>query len=48
MAAINRNVRCYPRKQTFDAGKAKMLAIGSLKRPPEIPEVPTTAETVPG
>jgi tripartite-type tricarboxylate transporter receptor subunit TctC len=32
----------------FRAGKAKMLAIGSLKRLPEIPEVPTTAETVPG
>ena len=32
----------------YRAGKAKMLAVGSLKRRPEIPEVPTTAETVPG
>jgi tripartite-type tricarboxylate transporter receptor subunit TctC len=32
----------------YRAGKAKMLAIGSLKRLPDIPEVPTTAETVPG
>jgi tripartite-type tricarboxylate transporter receptor subunit TctC len=32
----------------YRAGKAKMLAVGSLKRLPEIPEVPTTAETVPG
>jgi tripartite-type tricarboxylate transporter receptor subunit TctC len=32
----------------YRAGKAKMLAIGSLKRLPQIPEVPTTAETVPG
>ncbi len=32
----------------YRAGKAKMLAVGSLKRRPEMPEVPTTAETVPG
>jgi tripartite-type tricarboxylate transporter receptor subunit TctC len=32
----------------YRAGKAKMLAVGSLKRLPQIPEVPTTAETVPG
>ena len=32
----------------YRAGKAKMLAVGSLKRLPDIPEVPTTAETVPG
>ena len=32
----------------YRAGKAKLLAVGSLKRLPEIPEVPTTAETVPG
>jgi putative tricarboxylic transport membrane protein len=32
----------------YRAGKAKMLAVGSLTRRPEIPEVPTTAETVPG
>jgi tripartite-type tricarboxylate transporter receptor subunit TctC len=29
-------------------GRAKILATGGLKRVPEIPEVPTTAETVPG
>jgi tripartite-type tricarboxylate transporter receptor subunit TctC len=32
----------------YHGGRAKMLAVGSLKRLPEIPEVPTTAETVPG
>jgi len=32
----------------YRAGKAKMLAVGSRDRRPEIPEVPTTAETVPG
>lgn len=32
----------------YRAGKAKMLAVGSLKRLPQIPEVPTTAETLPG
>ena len=32
----------------YRAGKAKMLAVGSRARRPEIPEVPTTAETVPG
>ena len=32
----------------YRAGKAKLLAIGSLKRRPELPEVPATAETVPG
>jgi tripartite-type tricarboxylate transporter receptor subunit TctC len=32
----------------YRAGKAKMLAIGSKERRPELPEVPTTAETVPG
>jgi tripartite-type tricarboxylate transporter receptor subunit TctC len=32
----------------YRAGKAKMLAVGSTKRLPQIPEVPTTAETVPG
>jgi len=32
----------------YRAGKAKMLAVGSLKRLPQIPDVPTTAETVPG
>src|ERR1051325_6046847 len=32
----------------YRAGKAKMLAVGSLKRLKEIPEVPTTAETLPG
>ncbi len=32
----------------YRAGKARLLAVGSLKRRPEIPEVPTTAETVPG
>src|SRR4029078_3061419 len=32
----------------YRAGKAKMLAVGSLKRRPEIPEVPTTAEPLPG
>ena len=32
----------------YRAGQAKMLAVGSLQRRPEIPEVPTTAETVPG
>jgi len=30
------------------AGLAKMLAVGSAKRLPQISEVPTTAETVPG
>lgn len=32
----------------YRAGKTKMLAVGSAKRLPEIPEVPTTAETLPG
>jgi len=32
----------------YRAGKAKMLGIGSAKRLPQIPEVPATAETVPG
>jgi tripartite-type tricarboxylate transporter receptor subunit TctC len=32
----------------YRAGKAKMLAVGSTKRLPQIPEVPTTAETLPG
>lgn len=32
----------------YRAGKAKMLGVGSLKRIPQIPEVPATAETVPG
>jgi tripartite-type tricarboxylate transporter receptor subunit TctC len=32
----------------YRAGKAKMLGVGSLKRLPQIPEVPATAETVPG
>ena len=32
----------------YRAGKAKMLAVGSRQRVPQIPEVPTTAETVPG
>jgi tripartite-type tricarboxylate transporter receptor subunit TctC len=32
----------------YRAGKAKMLAVGSAKRLPQIAEVPTTAETVPG
>ena len=32
----------------YRAGKAKMLAVGSAKRLTQIPEVPTTAETVPG
>jgi tripartite-type tricarboxylate transporter receptor subunit TctC len=32
----------------YRAGKAKMLAVGSAQRRPEIPDVPTTAETVPG
>jgi tripartite-type tricarboxylate transporter receptor subunit TctC len=32
----------------YRAGKAKMLAVGSAKRLPQIPEVPTTAETLPG
>jgi tripartite-type tricarboxylate transporter receptor subunit TctC len=32
----------------YRAGNAKMLAVGSAKRLPQIPEVPTTAETVPG
>ena len=32
----------------YRVGKAKMLAVGSAQRRPEIPEVPTTAETVPG
>jgi tripartite-type tricarboxylate transporter receptor subunit TctC len=32
----------------YRAGKAKMLAVGSLMRRPELPEVPATAETVPG
>jgi tripartite-type tricarboxylate transporter receptor subunit TctC len=32
----------------YRAGKAKMLAVGSAQRLPQIPEVPATAETVPG
>ena len=32
----------------YRAGHAKMLAVGSTKRLPQIPEVPTTAETLPG
>jgi tripartite-type tricarboxylate transporter receptor subunit TctC len=32
----------------YRAGKAKMLAVGSARRLPQIPEVPTTAETLPG
>ena len=32
----------------YRAGKAKLLAIGSLQRRPELSEVPATAETVPG
>jgi len=32
----------------YRAGKAKMLGVGSAKRLPQIPEVPATAETVPG
>ncbi len=32
----------------YRAGKAKMLAVGSLQRRAELPEVPATAETVPG
>jgi tripartite-type tricarboxylate transporter receptor subunit TctC len=32
----------------YRAGKAKLLAIGSLQRRQELPEVPATAETVPG
>jgi tripartite-type tricarboxylate transporter receptor subunit TctC len=32
----------------YRGGKAKMLAVGSLKRLPQLPEVPATAETVPG
>jgi tripartite-type tricarboxylate transporter receptor subunit TctC len=32
----------------YRAGKAKMLAVGSTRRLPQIPEVPTTAETLPG
>lgn len=32
----------------YRAGKAKMLGVGSLKRRPQLPEVPATAETVPG
>jgi tripartite-type tricarboxylate transporter receptor subunit TctC len=32
----------------YRAGKAKMLAVGSTQRLPQIPEVPTTAETLPG
>jgi tripartite-type tricarboxylate transporter receptor subunit TctC len=32
----------------YRAGKAKMLAVGSAQRRPELPEVPATAETVPG
>ena len=32
----------------YRAGKAKMLAVGSAKRLPDLPEVPATAETVPG
>ena len=32
----------------YRAGTAKMLAVGSTKRLPQIPEVPTTAETLPG
>jgi tripartite-type tricarboxylate transporter receptor subunit TctC len=32
----------------YRAGKAKMLAVGSARRLPQLPDVPTTAETVPG
>ena len=32
----------------YRAGIAKMLAVGSAQRLPQIPEVPATAETVPG
>jgi tripartite-type tricarboxylate transporter receptor subunit TctC len=32
----------------YRAGKVKMLAVGSAQRRPEIPEIPATAETVPG
>jgi tripartite-type tricarboxylate transporter receptor subunit TctC len=32
----------------YRAGKAKMLAVGSARRLPQIPEVPTTAEMLPG
>ena len=32
----------------YKAGHAKLLGVGSLKRRPEIPEVPAVAETVPG
>src|SRR5262249_51702473 len=32
----------------YRGGKAKMLGVGSLTRRPELPEVPATAETVPG
>jgi len=32
----------------YRAGQAKMLAVGSAKRLPQIPEVPAAAETVPG
>jgi len=32
----------------YRAGKTKMLAVGSVRRLPEIPEVPATAETLPG
>jgi tripartite-type tricarboxylate transporter receptor subunit TctC len=32
----------------YETGKVKMLAIGSPKRLPRLPDVPTAAETVPG
>ncbi len=32
----------------YRAGKAKMLGVGSAKRLPDLPDVPATAETVPG
>jgi len=32
----------------YRAGKAKLLGVGSARRLPQIPEVPATAETVPG
>ncbi len=32
----------------YRAGKAKMLGVGSLTRRPQLPDVPATAETVPG
>jgi tripartite-type tricarboxylate transporter receptor subunit TctC len=34
--------------QPYRAGKVKMLAVGSSRRLPQIPDVPTAAETVPG